>query len=1064
MSARLERVTDSAPRDAEYLTAGRLQALSGQPLERFGDVVLKEAIDNSLDACESAGITPEITVEVVPGEGRRSWLRIADNGTGIPAWKVAEITDFSTSTSDKAAYRSPTRGAQGSAWSCILGIPWALGLRDPAGTVTVEACGALHEITPRLVLGDLVVDYPAPQPSPRTAGTVVSVPLPDCDAPDVIRWAQDYHAINPHANITVHAAGPDGEKLAGSYKGAGQDGWRKWLPGNPTSAHWYSQDDLRVLVAAHRRRAVAEGKPPAPVGTFIRSFHGLTGSQAAARVKAAVRGVATLADFEANPGRVRDLLTAMQENSRPPKPAELGKVPAGHYRQVVSDLFGIERDRFWHARSETVHDGIAWAVDVAVAQTERPGRVIYGTNFGVPFGDPLAEAALQGDAWTAAAGAASFLMQAGAYPSEANDRRRAAIVHVQCASPRWNDTRKVALAVPDEVAAELAKAFAKATKVLRDERERSRKDREKEARRQEREDRQYWQERERREREPSLKETVRSLLLQAAGQPDWTEGMSLRTLYASACEAKSEVCSKPLTWRNFRLILAEFEAANGEIAGLVRRDEPDVEVDLDRHPRGPAEMKAYAARLGLRSYTALLALSEKNDPYAIGRPAEEQQAKWFAMVARRVGKVMDHIRGLHYKWFTAQGGDVDGSRYANDPEHWQRLSRAAKLARVLGMVDPESLSDRRNKALRVYTEPRPDTQPEVRLDTAEGESGRFSFPELTLDQEEVPGLEMPGAVVDGYAYSEACQPEVLVVVTEKLEDVLDPLCRELSVDLLPGTGYESYTRAIEVLRHAESRCQRVHVFYVSDYDPAGENMPVATARHCQFFAEQRGIKAEVTLERLALTAEQVERYRLPKAPDKKQTELDALEALHPGELAAIVRAAVLARRDESLAERTADAAEDAQAGADETWEASAGDLRAELDLIHANAREVFERHRESEQRKRQEKDDATAELRAQIKAIEDEIDARYQPGDTEDQAAIDAANDRLAQLAERVVARWDETEFNLPDVPEPDVAPDDDGLLYDSRRHWLDQLTAYQAAKAGTTPPDSGPEDDDQAA
>jgi hypothetical protein len=43
---------------------------------------------------------------------------------------------------------------------------------------------------------------------------------------------------------------------------------------------------------------------------------------------------------------------------------------------------------------------------------------------------------------------------------------------------------------------------------------------------------------------------------------------------------------------------------------------------------------------------------------------------------------------------------------------------------------------------------------------------------------------------------------------------------------MPGTEYTSYTRAIQLLRHAEVRNQPLHAFYVSDWDD-GENMPVA---------------------------------------------------------------------------------------------------------------------------------------------------------------------------------------------------------------------------------------------
>ena len=637
-------------------------------------------------------------------------------------------------------------------------------------------------------------------------------------------------------------------------------------------------------------------------------------------------------------------------------------------------------------------------------------------------------------------------------PSEDNGFLRAAVVHVQCAAPRWTDTGKVKLIVPLNVRGELAAAFARATKTLRDERERARKDAAKEQRRQERGEREYWERRDREEREPSLKDAVRDVLGQAAELVAQDPATTMRELYRQVQVAAAEVTSRELTWRNFRQILDGYERDYGQIPGLNRNTEPDVVVDLARHPRGPEELKAAARQLGLGSYKELLALSKSNDPYAMGTPEHLTLSRWFAGIHGQVARLKDHIRGIHYKWFTAQGQDTDGSRYQNDSEPWHRLSRASKIARALGLVDPESLEDRRNKVLRVHTEPRLDSGPEVALgpggaDTEAGEEWRF--PELGLDGE-LPSLELPVPEVSGYGYSPADQPEVLVLVTEKMEDVLEPLCRELGVDLLAGTGYESYTRAIQILRHAEARNQPLHVFYVSDYDDAGLNMPVAISRQCQFFAEQLDIKADITLQPLALTSDQVEAYNLPKAPDKRQTELDALEALHPGALAGIFEAAVEARRDATLEERLEEAAGEAQAAAEGAWAEAAADLRAELERIQADATRVIGHHQESERAKAAAIEEATADLRAQIKAIEDEIKGRYAAADTAAQEAIEAANTRLELLAAQVRDRWDSAEFDLPDRPEPEVDTDDTGLLYDSRRHWLDQLKAFKAAKGGS--------------
>jgi DNA topoisomerase-6 subunit B len=54
---------------------------------------VKEAVDNSLDACEEAGILPEITVEIaeVPGSTDRFVVSVADNGPGIVKAQVPKI-------------------------------------------------------------------------------------------------------------------------------------------------------------------------------------------------------------------------------------------------------------------------------------------------------------------------------------------------------------------------------------------------------------------------------------------------------------------------------------------------------------------------------------------------------------------------------------------------------------------------------------------------------------------------------------------------------------------------------------------------------------------------------------------------------------------------------------------------------------------------------------------------------------------------------------------------------------------------------------------------------------
>jgi DNA topoisomerase-6 subunit B len=110
----LERVTFSVSRAADFLEPRALVSQTGRPEHKFGEVAIKELVDNALDACETAGVAPEVEVTICAA-GDVTLLTVADNGAGIAPDVVERVLDFATLTSDKALYRSPARGAQGNA-------------------------------------------------------------------------------------------------------------------------------------------------------------------------------------------------------------------------------------------------------------------------------------------------------------------------------------------------------------------------------------------------------------------------------------------------------------------------------------------------------------------------------------------------------------------------------------------------------------------------------------------------------------------------------------------------------------------------------------------------------------------------------------------------------------------------------------------------------------------------------------------------------------------------------------------------------------------------------------
>ena len=198
----------------------------GSPLEAFGHVVVKELLDNALDAAETAGRAPIIDIGTRTDD-EVTFVTVSDNGAGITPATVADLCDFNMLVSDKARYRGPARGAQGNALKTLLGIPYALDVTEP---VIIESAGIRHELQVTVDrVGDVVVTHETTG-SDRVVGTSVTVPLPaDLDI-DAGRWAYGAALVNPHATITAidHAYSDTGSDT-GFYKPSGE-AWSKWTP------------------------------------------------------------------------------------------------------------------------------------------------------------------------------------------------------------------------------------------------------------------------------------------------------------------------------------------------------------------------------------------------------------------------------------------------------------------------------------------------------------------------------------------------------------------------------------------------------------------------------------------------------------------------------------------------------------------------------------------------------------------------------------------------------------------------------------------------------------------
>ncbi len=141
---RLTRVPFKVSRLMEFCTYRELVNQTGHDDSEWPLVVLKELVDNALDAAEEIEIAPVISIAVDGGS-----IVISDNGPGIPADTIKGVLDYAIRVSSREAYVSPTRGAQGNALKTILPMAYVLNesLGESAcGESIIEAHGTAHHI------------------------------------------------------------------------------------------------------------------------------------------------------------------------------------------------------------------------------------------------------------------------------------------------------------------------------------------------------------------------------------------------------------------------------------------------------------------------------------------------------------------------------------------------------------------------------------------------------------------------------------------------------------------------------------------------------------------------------------------------------------------------------------------------------------------------------------------------------------------------------------------------------------------------------------------------------
>lgn len=302
-----------------------------------------------------------------------------------------------------------------------------------------------------------------------------------------------------------------------------------------------------------------------------------------------------------------------------------------------------------------------------------------------------------------------------------------------------------------------------------------------------------------------------------------------------------------------------------------------------------------AAKNAKVKVTDLLALSPSNDPFYCGSPGQLEKARWFGEIYEKMGRPKDvHIRRVHY-WLVSQEPKhktPNGEDYVNDDRCWGLISVSSKYARYAGIIPMENIVDRRN--------PPP-------IENCSNWNHRLP----SEVKEETDSEQIIDLITDEFYCFNASktQPYMLELWCEKstMNDILEPICSIHGLNLVTGLGELSITSVRLLMERVKASGKPTRIFYISDFDPAGEGMPISVSRKIEYFSSVDQVKRDIKLIPIMLTSKQCIDYKLPRTPIKSSnlrkdefeerhgagaTELDAMEALHPGTMRELIMRAV----------------------------------------------------------------------------------------------------------------------------------------------------------------------------
>lgn len=405
-------------REYDYIRLEGLHRATGRPAHEWDIYIIKELVDNALDAdealwCRDGRLFPSLSISVEyiavpPPQCQQLIVRVGNRGQ-FPVEQILNIFATQWYTSRKAFLKSITRGALGNALKTLLGIPYALHNRvaedwRPALKPLSICCGAT-EYLPCYIVDPTTQTIRLgceKRPCMPVAGTIISVGLDyfvqerTRTFTDIEVLAQQYALCNPHAQFhwSIEMQNRMWEK---SYPV--QTGWtQKYRELAPVQ--WYSLSGFKDLLGALYRdqNKGVTGVDRLSVATVCRYFAGFnvpasTAQKDSIPVTRVIQelGQDKLSSEELNSPLAKALYVTMARHSPPFRSSQLGYIGPEHIQtQLRSNLPITGKIQYAIATDVDNDPSMPFVIEMAVAFLQEGKRQVWtAINFSPSYNDPF---------------------------------------------------------------------------------------------------------------------------------------------------------------------------------------------------------------------------------------------------------------------------------------------------------------------------------------------------------------------------------------------------------------------------------------------------------------------------------------------------------------------------------------------------------------------------------------------------------------------------------------------------------------------------------------------------